>query len=426
MCAHNLSSESQLNAPDLTAPEAINSQVHVTVGGPGADIGGLNQKAIQAGIDYVAALGGGTVELLEGEYLIEDAVRPRNNTALRGQGAKTILKKNGGHRSLLTVDADMHETAITVEDASGFEVGMGVTIGDNDRAQTANMSVRTIISKWGNVLGFGQSFDTTQMVKDGAFAQTTFPVIYLKEVENVIIDNLTIDGNRANNPLIDDWADGGIYILFSRQAEILNCTVYEVSGDGISLNTGDDVHIENCVVHDIARLGIHIGTGSQRTIVKNCKIRSSGLSEIKGNSNGLHLCYSAQHGIYDGNEIYDNHYTGISIGHKDGDNQFINNIIRANGHVGITYRKDTYRAYNNIFKDCLIEDNGHYGFYITGDAHHTTLEKCTIHDTRPEDSKTQRVGVFVGNTEDVVLNDCNVAQNCEQDIVRDGNVTSEQ
>ena len=190
--------------------------------------------------------------------------------------------------------------------------------------------------------------------------------------------------------------------------------------------TGDDVHIENCVVHDIARLGIHIRTGSQRTIVKNCKIRFSGLSEIKGNSNGLHLCYSAQHGIYDGNEICDNHYAGISIGHKDGDNQFINNIIRANGHVGITYRKDTYRAYNNIFKDCLIEDNGHYGFYITGDAHHTTLEKCTIRDTRPEDSKTQRVGVFIGNTEDVVLNDCNVAQNCEQDIVREGNVTSNQ
>lgn len=426
MCAQNLRSESQFNVPDYNTPDASHTQVRVTVGGRGADIGGMNHIAIQAGIDYVAALGGGTVELLEGEYLIEDAVRLRNNTILRGQGAKTILKKNGGHRSLLTVDADMHETTVTVEDASGFEVGMGVTIGDNDRAIYADMSMRTIISKWENVLGFGKTFDTTQMVKDGAFVQTTFPVIYLKEVENVIIDNFTIDGNRANNPLINGWADGGIYILFSKQAKVLNCSVYEVSGDGISLNTGDDVHIENCVVHDIARLGIHIGTGSQRTSVKNCNIRTSGLSEIQGNSNGLHLCYSAQHGIYEGNEICDNQYAGISIGHKDGDNQFINNVISANGHAGVTYRKDTYRAYNNIFKDCLIEDNGHYGFYITGDVHHTTLEKCTIRDSRPEGSKTQRVGVYVGNTEDVVLNECKVAQNCEQDIVRDGNVTSKQ
>ena len=35
------------------------SQIHVTVGGPEADIPGLHNCAIQAALDYVAGLGGG-------------------------------------------------------------------------------------------------------------------------------------------------------------------------------------------------------------------------------------------------------------------------------------------------------------------------------------------------------------------------------
>ena len=395
------------------------SQIHVTVGGPEANIPGLHNRAVQAALDYVAGLGGGTVELMDGEFHISDALYLRQNVVLRGQGDKTVLKKCDAVRSNLRFDADMHEMSVTVEDPTGFEVGMGVSIGDEAGAVQHLVSVRTIIWKSGAILGFNRNLETTQMIRNGAFAQITFPVVYAVDVENVAVENLAVDGNSANNPLIDSWTDGGIYLLRVQGGRVVNCRVYDVNADGISLNQSDGIVMENCVVHENARLGIHIGTGSQNAVVTNCRIFSNGLAG-GSNTDGLLLCFSAQHGLYRGNEIYDNRGAGISIGHKDGDNLFADNVIRCNGH-GVFYRKDTYRSYGNRFKNCVIEDNGGeeegYGFYIVGDAHNTSLEGCKIRDTRPEGEKRQRIGVYIGSGLDsVTIEDCAIEGHAEQDV----------
>ena len=46
----------------------------ITVGPKDADIGGTSQKALQAAVDYVARLGGGTVKILPGEYRLRNSV----------------------------------------------------------------------------------------------------------------------------------------------------------------------------------------------------------------------------------------------------------------------------------------------------------------------------------------------------------------
>ena len=406
------------NGRRVAAGTPIRSQIRVTVGGPGADIVGKHSRAIQAAIDYVHGVGGGVVELAEGEFTIVDAVYLRNNVVLRGQGQHTALVKCDAKRTNLLVDADVHETSVTVEDPTGLEVGMGVSIGDTVNAIRSLVSVRTIVWISGNELGFNHALETTQMVCDGAFAQVTFPVIYGLEVENVTVEDLTVDGNAASNPMIDSWSDGGIYLLRVRGGRLLNCGVHHVNADGISLNTSDDIVIEGCEVHDNARLGIHIGSGSQRTVVRGCRIFSNGL--MGPGRSGLHLCFSAQHGVYDANEIHHNRGAGISIGHKDSDNLFVANVLCSNGH-GVYYRSDTYRTYDNTFRDCVIEDNGDeregYGFYLSGDAHHTTLETCTIRDTRPPGQKTQRVGLFLGpGLQDTAIVDCAVTGNRDEDV----------
>ena len=395
------------------------SQIHMTVGAPEADIPGLNSRAVQAGLDYVAGLGGGAVELTEGEFQISDALYLRKNVVLRGQGDRTVLRKCDAVRSNLRFDADMHESSVTVEDATGFEVGMGVSIGDEARAVQQLVSVRTIIWKAGATLGFNKNLETTQMIRNGAFAQITFPVIYGVDVENVAVENLAVDGNSAGNPLIDSWTDGGIYLLRVQRGRVVNCRVYDVNADGISLNQSDDIVMESCVVHDNARLGIHIGTGSQNAAVTNCRIYANGFAG-GSNGDGLNLCFSAQHGLYRGNEIHGNRGAGISIGHKDGDNLFADNVVRCNGH-GVFYRSDTYRTYGNRFKNCVIEDNGGeedgYGFYIVGDAHNTSLEGCKIRDTRPEGEKRQRIGVYIGSGLDsVTIEECAIEGHAEQDV----------
>ena len=54
-------------------------EIKVTVGPDGADFCGLHDRVIQAAIEYVAARGGGTVELKAGIYRLDNSVRLRSH-----------------------------------------------------------------------------------------------------------------------------------------------------------------------------------------------------------------------------------------------------------------------------------------------------------------------------------------------------------
>ncbi len=58
----------------------------VTVGPHRADMVGSDQKAIQAAVDYVARLGGGTVRILPGTYRMRNAVYLRSRVRIVGNG----------------------------------------------------------------------------------------------------------------------------------------------------------------------------------------------------------------------------------------------------------------------------------------------------------------------------------------------------
>src|SRR5262245_22112613 len=65
----------------------------ITVGTKDADIIGSDQRAIQAAVDHVARLGGGTVRILAGEYRLRNAVYLQSNVNLIGEGDRTRLVK---------------------------------------------------------------------------------------------------------------------------------------------------------------------------------------------------------------------------------------------------------------------------------------------------------------------------------------------
>ena len=73
--------------------------IKVTVGIRDADMVGSDHRALQAAVDYVANLGGGTVEIGPGEYLMRDSLNLRSRVTVRGAGASTILKKAREYRS---------------------------------------------------------------------------------------------------------------------------------------------------------------------------------------------------------------------------------------------------------------------------------------------------------------------------------------
>src|SRR5919109_1826835 len=113
-CAHDFSPR----AEEQQLPRAMHSKMknlpHLTVGQRQAGIVGTDNRALQAAVDYVAGLGGGVVEIGEGEYLMFDSLHLRSFVTVRGTQGKTILKKVKATVSPLALDGDYGEEQITV------------------------------------------------------------------------------------------------------------------------------------------------------------------------------------------------------------------------------------------------------------------------------------------------------------------------
>lgn len=137
----------------LEAGESVTKKnVSITVGIENAAIVGSDNRALQAGVDYVAGLGGGTVHIGPGVYLMKDSFHLRSNVAVIGQGKTTILRKCDGVKSALATDGDCGQEEITLADPDGFEVCMGVHIRQKELGGFYT-TVATIISQKGNVFG---------------------------------------------------------------------------------------------------------------------------------------------------------------------------------------------------------------------------------------------------------------------------------
>ena len=120
------------SAQEQQLPHAMHSQMKVlpsiTVGLRGAALVGNDNRVLQAGVDYIAGLGGGTVEIGEGEFLMHDSLHLRSFVTVRGTKGKTVLRKAKAASSALALDGDYGEEQATVVNPDGFEPGNGVSI----------------------------------------------------------------------------------------------------------------------------------------------------------------------------------------------------------------------------------------------------------------------------------------------------------
>jgi parallel beta-helix repeat protein len=391
-----------LNAEAVRAPSAheqlpramhgtMIDRPRVTVGLRDADLVGADQRVLQAAVDYVAGLGGGTVEIGPGEFLMRDSLHLRAHVTVRGQGAETILRKAAGVTSALELDGDFGEEQITIGDPAGIQVGDGVAIWDN-RAGGFHTTVARIIGRNGNTFALSLPLNADCMVSEGAQAATVFPVISGYHLEGVRVENLTIEGNREANSHLNGCRGGGIFLYRCPGAVISGCRVRNYHGDGISFQQSNDVTVLDCVSEGNSSLGLHPGSGSQRPLIKGCIARANG-------EDGLFLCWRVKHGLFEGNTLEGNGRFGISIGHKDTDNLLRGNRVLANGEDGIFFREETegMAGHRNRLVDNVIENNGNRrdaaGIRVRGETDGLVLEGNVIRDTRPEGQRRQVVGI---------------------------------
>jgi parallel beta-helix repeat protein len=378
-------------------PSAMHAKMdqlpRITVGKAKADIVGGDNRALQAAVDYIAALGGGVVEIGEGEYAMNDSLHLRSNVTVRGKKDKTVLRKANGVEAPLALDGDYGEEQFTVADPKGFEVGGGVAIWDKD-AGGFHTAVGRIIGRRGNTFAIDHSLNADCMVANEAKAATVFPVVSACEVEGARIEDLTVDGNKANNPPLNGCRGAGIYLFRAMGAVVRGCTVRNFNGDGISFQQSNDVTVEDCVSEDNAALGLHPGSGSQRPTVRRCIARRSG-------TDGLFLCWRVRHGVFEYNICEENGQFGISIGHKDSDNVLRHNRVSANKSNGVFFRNEEIgmAAHRNRLEDNVIENNGAKAdtaaIRIRGATNGLIFKNNVIRDTRPEGEKTQTIGVLI-------------------------------
>ena len=301
-------------------------------------------EAINQEIERCRAAGGGTVYLRAGEYWINQPVRVYSNINLIGDGDETILKKTKGVCTRTVADTDYNQRRIQVASTKGFQEGMDIIIYQTQEEDCWGTMPAKIIKIEENTIRIKEY--AIRDYGENCTVSNAFPVIMARDAENVSISGLTIDGNGEENDYINGCRGGGIYFYKVRNSMISNAKIRNFNGDGISWQTTEHITVKDSKIEGCMGHGLHPGAGSQYSVVSGCKA-------INNKGAGLFVCWRVKYGTFKKNDFNENGY-GISIGHRDTDNQFFNNIINKNRIAGIQFRKEKEK---NKPDRCVFKDN---------------------------------------------------------------------
>lgn len=397
--------------PPVTEPRATSGDdVHepdwekrltITVGHEKADLCGSTDRVLQAAVDYVARLGGGTVHVLPGEYRLRNSVFLASGVRILGSGTDSVLIKEPSCQTKLASDSDWYDQEITLADPSGFQVGDGVCLRTKS-PDTGAMHVlkRTLVAQSGNRFKLNRALRENYWQMGDASAATLFPILSGEEIENFAIENIALDGNRDNNDLLDGNYAGCIFLQDCIRATIRNVTAQNYHGDGISWQICHDVVVEDSRSINNSGLGLHPGSGSQRPLIRN--------NHLEGNDIGIFFCWGVKYGLAENNRSINNR-VGISIGHRDTDNLIRNNEVRDSREVGILFRPErgpTFCAHRNRVENNRVINSGSesgIAIDIQGGTESVTIASNELRETR---GTAQRIGIRLGpETKSITLSD---------------------
>jgi parallel beta-helix repeat protein len=368
------------------------AQQIITVGGFGSDVPGFTSGAIQIALDAIKTRGGGTVKLNPGTYEMTGPVRLSDNTSLIGSGKETILHKCDGFKTSFIIDADWGMLKAVVKDASGFKIGMGIQLYDDEHNQGWAVTTAMITDIEENVIYFDNRTVNDYIASLNGIVSNGCSIIEAVGVENVKIADLAIEGNKNTNDYINGCRGGGVYIHKSKNCVVENVKISNFNGDTFSWQITENITLSGCEAAYGNGLGFHPGTGSDHSVVENCVSHDN-----KGD--GIFLCWRVQNGIFRNNTIYANGDNGISIGHKDTDNLFEDNHVYENSNQGVLFRNENEQnsGHRNTFRNNIIENNGMInescGFYIGGETHDIKIISNIIRSTGRGNQST---AIFVG------------------------------
>ena len=365
----------------------------LTVGTKNGDLVGNSDRVLQAAVDYVARLGGGTVHVLPGVYSLRNSVFLPSNIRLLGSGADSILTKIPSESVELSADSDWYDQEITLSKSAGFRVGDGVVLKtQNPHNGATDVVKRTLVARQGNRFKLNDGLRKNFWLSGEPTCSSLFPLLTSEYTNDVVIENITLDGNAKNNENLNGNYGGGIFLQDCNRYTFREVESRNYNGDGFSFQICHDVIVENCYSHDNADLGVHPGSGSQRPLIVNNRLERNGI--------GIFWCWGVKYGHAEKNRIVGNRNYGISIGHNDTDNVMVDNDVIDSGKVGILFRdasrgKDFWANRNRIENNRIYNIGANDGIAI--DIQGQTKDLQILGNQLKESQKPMnRIGIRIG------------------------------
>lgn len=244
-----------------------------------------------------------------------------------------------------------------------------------------------------NVTLEGQGAGTVLRVID-ASVPSTFTIITNKQGTNgdsgIVVRNLKLDGNKANHTGI---TIGGISIQRCFFSAIEGCTLGNLTGIGIYVNSGENNSVRNNTCYN-ASTGITVGTSNNVTVLNNTmignvtyglSIASSTNCSIIGNvittnvGKGMYINVSNYNSV-SGNMFYNNGEEGLNL------NVSFNNLLQGNVFIGSSQKtNNTYdhltvgllstgnTIQGNTFKAGTLTNKPRYALYLDALATDTSI-----------------------------------------------------
>ena len=385
---------------DDVAEPNWDERITVTVGTEGktTDLVGNSEKVLQAAVDYVTRFGGGTVQILPGMYKLRNAVYLASNVRILGSGADSILIKEPSLKTQLAADSDWYDQEITLADAKGFQVGDGICLRAKNPHHTGqNVLKRTLVARSGNRFKLDKALRENFWLLGEPTASTLFPLFSGELIKNVVIENITLDGNKENNELLDGNYAGCVFLQDCNRVVMRKVEARNYHGDGLSWQICHDCVVEDSHSHDNTGLGLHPGSGSQRPVMRRNK--------LERNDIGIFFCWGVKNGLAEDNLIADNRGSGVSIGHRDTDNLVRNNEILRSGKAGVLFRPERGKGFagdrNRIEHNRIVDTGAADGIGVDVQGH-TDAIQLTGNQIRETREPMRRVGVRLGENAGVV------------------------
>jgi hypothetical protein len=379
----------------------------------GADFVGENDRVVQAALDYIKRFGGGTVKLLAGTFVFRNSVFLPSGVRLVGSGLDTILTKIASETLAIESDSDWYDREITLGQSGSFQVGDGVVLRAKNPDNGGPIVIkRTLVARDGNRFKLDRGLRENLWIEGKPTCSSLFPILTSENTEDVWIEDLAIDGNKANNQNLDGNYGGCIFLQDCNRYTIRNVTARNYNGDGISFQICHDVLVESCHSHDNQDLGLHPGSGSQRPVMRS--------NRLERNDQGLFWCWGVKFGLAEDNTMVANRSYGSSIGHNDTDNVMRRNRIVDSGKIGVLFRDDArgidFWANRNVLEENHILNSGGQdgvAIEVQGKTRELVFRKNELHETRGAQG---RVGIRLGKDSGKVEMDSNRIEGFSKDL----------